>query len=280
MTALEEAVHALKEAVSMVNVLTDDPEVRRRTKTIAFEADQLEVLAELRATVRPGLGEPLEVITNPELAAGQRWFHLESTYRRLREESPVEAEELALALAARLGEEPSVDAIGFKFFATFQTAPGGQRLHGLVEERLDDYTDVPTAVVDAGGDDLRAALLHAATAYNRISPPESVLQIARAEALRPGRAVSVGGTLWAWDGAFMEANFDAILTGTPAAAGPAFAGLVMRGWDPEAALLRVTVYAEGVAELRGLGLWIIYAVEDPEIREELLGLLVEEAQRR
>jgi hypothetical protein len=124
------------------------------------------------------------------------------------------ADRLCRAVAACLTDpDPFVRGQALLFFDVRPLAAGGERITELAGGDLTLFTGVPDEVGTAG--DLERRLFAALGSRLAHVADDAAVEIARAEALRPGRAAPVIGGLFDRDQAWVTGHADAIVRGTP-----------------------------------------------------------------
>lgn len=186
------------------------------TAALAIEGatftDTTDFAAFAREVLRGGGG----VASRPDDSLPVDWMY--RVYPRLRDAGSPYADRLSEGIAANLdAPEPFVRFQATIFFEEHPRAMGGERIEAIVagDRRLFAGVRVPSdARVDLEWHLLRAL---GARAY---AGQGGALDLARAEALRPGKAQPLVAHIVGADGDFAARNAEAIVRGSPDALGP------------------------------------------------------------
>lgn len=177
------------------------------------------------------------------------------------------AERLAHGVASCLNApEPAVRSQALVFFQGNPRAAGGERVRDLVAGDRRLFRGVPDPVHP--GTDLEWQLLAALAARVALGDARSI-DLARAEALQPGRAAPLVAELANADRDWVVTNAEAIVRGTPAAGATLLIQLQATVPDFLALAHRIVPWCHGD---RRFELDVSRFIDDPSVRQQLLEL--------
>jgi hypothetical protein len=175
------------------------------------------------------------------------------------------ADGLARGVAACLtAVEPEVRAQALIFFQSQPAAAGGERIVELVAGDRALFAGVPDPM--SPGVDLEWPLL-AALAARLSAAGERGLALARAEALRPGKALPLIGALLAIAPGWVLAHAEEIVRGTPAAGLPILSSLPDDHPDRDRLIRRIAPLCHGDAQFEA---YLPRLVDEPATRQAIL----------
>jgi hypothetical protein len=177
------------------------------------------------------------------------------------------ADRLAQGVADCLtAPEPEVRAQALVFFQSKPRAAGGERIRDLVAGDRRLFRGVPDPVHP--GTDLDWQLLAALAARTAIGDAKAV-DLARREAVQPGRAAPLIAELAGADRDWVVANAEAIVRGTPAAGATLLIQIQAAVPDVMALGRRIVPLCHGDPRFE---LDIPRFIDDPTVRQQLLDL--------